>query len=210
MDISPLKGRSARKHRAILEAATELFLREGYQGTSMDQVASLAAVSKQTVYKHFAGKEQLFAAILHRITDRASEFIDTVIPALQQTTDLETDLRQFARRYLTTVLQPPVLQLRRLIIGEASRLPKLAGDYYQSVPEHTLAALSACFRELTERGLLRMEDPRLAASHFAFLILGESLDRAMFQGHNESILETALERLADAGVDVFLAAYGAS
>ena len=51
-------GRSARKRRAIMEAATALFLRDGYRRTSMDQVAADAAVSKQTVYKQFADKEQ--------------------------------------------------------------------------------------------------------------------------------------------------------
>ena len=47
-------GRSARKRRAIMEAATALFLRDGYRNTSMDQIAADAAVSKQTVYKQFA------------------------------------------------------------------------------------------------------------------------------------------------------------
>ncbi|HEY6478067.1 MAG TPA: helix-turn-helix domain-containing protein, partial [Polyangia bacterium] len=55
-------GRSARKRQAIMEAATTLFLRDGYRNTSMDQVAADAAVSKQTVYKQFADKEQLFRA----------------------------------------------------------------------------------------------------------------------------------------------------
>jgi TetR/AcrR family transcriptional regulator, mexJK operon transcriptional repressor len=54
------EGRSARKRRAIMEAATTVFLGKGYLGTSMDEIAALAAVSKQTVYKHFADKEGLF------------------------------------------------------------------------------------------------------------------------------------------------------
>src|SRR5437868_81719 len=53
-------GRSARKRRAIMEAATTLFLRNGYQGTSMDDIAAAAAVSKQTVYKNFGDKGRLF------------------------------------------------------------------------------------------------------------------------------------------------------
>ena len=56
--------RSTRKRRAILEAATTVFLRKGYLGTSMDEIAALAAVSKQTVYKHFADKERLFSEIV--------------------------------------------------------------------------------------------------------------------------------------------------
>ena len=68
----PDEGRSARKRRVILETATELFLRNGYLGTSMDEVASVAGVSKQTVYKHFADKEGLFQAIALATIDQVS------------------------------------------------------------------------------------------------------------------------------------------
>ena len=65
--------RSVRKRSAILDAATTLFLRNGYLGTSMDEIAALARVSKQTVYKHFADKESLFAAIVAAAVDAAGD-----------------------------------------------------------------------------------------------------------------------------------------
>ena len=58
------EGRSARKRRAIMDAARNLFLRNGFAATSMDDVAALAAVSKQTVYKHFADKQRLFTEFI--------------------------------------------------------------------------------------------------------------------------------------------------
>ena len=67
------EGRSARKRRAILEAATTAFLRNGYRGTSMDEIAALAGVSKQTVYKHFADKERLFSEIVIGTVNEASD-----------------------------------------------------------------------------------------------------------------------------------------
>ena len=65
--------RSARKHRAILEAATTVFLNNGYPGTSMDEIAALARVSKQTVYKHFADKERLFVEIVISTVNEISD-----------------------------------------------------------------------------------------------------------------------------------------
>jgi TetR/AcrR family transcriptional repressor of mexJK operon len=56
--------RSLRKRQMILSAGRQLFLSNGYQGTSMDQVAATAAVSKQTVYKHFGEKRALLYAIV--------------------------------------------------------------------------------------------------------------------------------------------------
>ena len=63
------QGRSARKRRAIVEAATEVFLDNGYRGASMDAIAARAQVSKQTVYKHVADKERLFSEIVANAVD---------------------------------------------------------------------------------------------------------------------------------------------
>jgi TetR/AcrR family transcriptional repressor of mexJK operon len=201
------EGRSARKRRMIMEAATTLFLRNGYLGTSMDEVAALAAVSKQTVYKHFADKERLFTDIILGITDVASDFVEDVTRTLHDTDDLEKDLGGLARRYVTSVVRPHVLQLRRLVVGEAARFPELARAYHEHAPERTVTALASSFQRLAERGLLRVDDPLLAANHFAYLVVGMPLDRAMFRG-DDGLTRAELERLADAGVGVFLAAYG--
>ena len=202
------EGRSARKRRAIMEAATTLFLRNGYQGTSMDDIAALAAVSKQTVYKNFADKQGLFSDITLGITATAEDFTKTVTMMLDGTDDLERDLGELARRYIASVMQPEVLRLRRLVIGEAGRFPELARTYYQRAPERVLATLAACLERLAGRGLLRLEDPMLAANHLAFLILSP-MDKAMFSGVDERPAAAELDRLADAGVRVFLAAYRA-
>jgi TetR/AcrR family transcriptional repressor of mexJK operon len=174
----------------------------------MDQVAALAAVSKQTVYKNFEDKEHLFRAVLTDITETADSFASEAVDSLQQTDDLTADLRHLARRYLSTVMQPHVLQLRRLIISEASRFPELGRSYYQRGPQRVLAALASSFDKLAERGWLRFEDPLLAANHFAFLVLAIPLDRALVCG-DAAVPDTAeIERLADSAVSVFLSAYG--
>ena len=110
--------------------------------------------------------------------------------------------------YVAAVVQPHVLRLRRLVIGEANRLPDLARTYYERAAERAIGALAACFAQLARRGLLRLDDPQLAAGHFAFLILGRSLDKALFCGNDTVLTAAEQARIADAGVRVFLAAYG--
>lgn len=105
------------------------------------------------------------------------------------------------------MLQPEAVQLRRLVIGEAGRFPEFARDYYERVPQRVIAALAHQLGRLAERGLLHIEDPLLAANHLAWLILGPPLDAALFGADSESGRANHLDRLADAAVAVFLAAY---
>jgi TetR/AcrR family transcriptional repressor of mexJK operon len=198
--------RSVRKRRAILEAGTTVFLRNGYRGTSMDEIAALAAVSKQTVYKHFADKERLFAEIVQSAVDEVADPVHDEMLELRDTGDLEADLRDLARRQLAMVVQPRLLQLRRLVIGEASRFPELGRLFYERGLGRTAAVLAATFERLAERGLLELDDPALAAQHFSLLVMAIPLNRAMLLGVDEP--PDDLERYADAGVQVFLAAYG--
>jgi len=125
---------SARKRRAILAAAATVFLRKGYRGTSMDEVAALASASKQTVYKHFADKERLFAEMVAATVEEVSDPVHEVVLRLDESGDFESGLRDLARRQLAMVMQPRLLQLRRLVIGEAARFPELGRTFYERGP----------------------------------------------------------------------------
>jgi TetR/AcrR family transcriptional regulator, mexJK operon transcriptional repressor len=207
MTETTLPGRSARKRQTILTAGQQLFLSNGYQGTSMDQVAATAAVSKQTVYKHFGEKRELLFAIVTDALDSAAGSVREHILALADSTDLDTDLTTLAVDYLRVVMQEPVVQLRRLVIGEANRLPELARLYYEHAPLRTLGLLADAFTTLHDRGLLNAPEPSLAAEHFAFLIVGRPIDQALFDGAPAVLDRVDVDSYARAGVDVFLAAY---
>jgi TetR/AcrR family transcriptional repressor of mexJK operon len=205
----PPEDRSTRKRRVVLEAATALFLRHGYLGTSMDQVAASAGVSKPTVYRFFADKEHLFREIVLGTLDRAAEPFQAGLAGLAETADLDRDVRQLARCYLATVMQAPVLQLRRLVIGASHQLPTLAEEYYERAPERTIRALADTFARLADRGLLAIGDPAAAAGQFAFLVLGRALDKSLFWG-DQPFSDTELTAQADSGAAAFLAAYAAA
>src|SRR4051794_37109139 len=100
------RTRSERKRAAILAAATGVFLEKGYLGTSMDEIAAVAAVSKQTVYKHFADKERLFSEIVTNTVNEAGDTVHAEVHGLAESTSIERDLRKLARRQLRLVMQP--------------------------------------------------------------------------------------------------------
>jgi AcrR family transcriptional regulator len=173
----------------------------------MDEIAAAAAVSKQTVYKHFGDKEQLFSEIVLTTIDQYVEPYYISLEHLSDTDDLEKALRDLARQLLDGVMHPTVLQLRRLVIGEAGRFPQLGRTYYERGPGRSAAALATAFAGLAARGLLKLDDPAIAASHFNWLVLSIPLEEAMLCGTNEPRSRDDLDKLAFAAVRVFLAAY---
>jgi TetR/AcrR family transcriptional repressor of mexJK operon len=201
-------GRSALKRRAVLDAATGVFLKGGYLGTSMDEIAALSGVSKQTVYKQFASKEALFVEVVGSLTGDTGDKVHNEAPDLAPNGDVAAYLEDYAYRQLAIVVTPQVMQLRRLVIGEVSRFPELAKVLYERGPLRAIGILADMFKRLAARGLLRIEDPKLAASHFNWLVMSHALNEAMLLGDAAIPRPAELRRQAAAGVNVFLAAYG--
>ncbi|TCK24969.1 TetR/AcrR family transcriptional regulator [Pseudonocardia endophytica] len=196
------------KRAAIVRAATTLFLRGGFQATSTEQIATAAAVSKQTVYNQFGDKKALFEQIVLGVTATAEAFtVDLVetLEGVETAADLEPTLRSLARRYLSAVISPDVMALRRLVISEAARFPDLAAGYHDRAPARVLDAIAGQFARLGERGFLDVPDPATAASDFAFLLVGRPLDEGMFRPAGEVLVD--VDAAADHAVDVVLAVY---
>ncbi len=123
-------GRSEQKRHTILQSAEELFLTRGFNGTSMDEVAVHAGVSKQTVYNQFANKASLFVVIVQSMTAQAAKRVQAEMREPETLAQVATELRGHAERLLTLVMTPKLLRLRRLVIAEADRFPELGRALY--------------------------------------------------------------------------------
>lgn len=204
-------SRSDVRRQAIVDAAADVFLRHGYLGATTDEVAKLAAVSKQTLYKHFADKEQLFASVIMVTSGVLLDRLLALIAAtLDDTDDVRSALRELAGAFVQGLMQPEVLRLRRLVIAEADRFPDVARAWFDRGFEPTLTVLGEAFVRLAERGLLReLDDPKRAAYQFAGLVAYQPMNQAMFAGTDAVPSAAELDQIADSAVDVFLARYGA-
>lgn len=163
-DLAPPQGRSARIHAAVLAAAEEVFLRDGYVGASMDEVARLAGASKQTVYKHFGSKERLFVDLVGSMTTATGD------PVGHETTDASADpgeaLTALGVAMLDAVLTPRILRLRRLVIGEANRFPDLGRALFEHGPARAVAGLERRLDAWVAAGKLPAHDTAAAAQRF--------------------------------------------
>ena len=201
--------RITRSRALIMSAAARVFLERGYPGTSVDDVAVEAGVSKRTVYNVFDDKEQLFRAIIGDAIATAERFSAELVASTAEAPDAAAALTTLAREQAASVFGGRVVPLRRLLIGEARRFPEFALDYYDRAPGLVMRSLAEALRAFDERGQLRIDDPDSAAEHFAFLAIGASLDRALFDARTDAAgVDAAVER-AERGAAVFLRAYAA-
>jgi TetR/AcrR family transcriptional repressor of mexJK operon len=214
LDLQPATaaeaGRSGRSRQAIIEAATEVFLRRGYLGATTDEIAARASVSKQTLYKHFADKQNLFAEIILDTTVQVVEALSTAVASsLHDAQDVRKALRELAAGFLRGLLQPDVVRLRRLVIAEADRFPEIGRAWFDRGFDRTLVIMGEALQSLADRGLLRkLGDPTLAAYQFAGLVMYLPMNQVMFAGTDAPPPADKLQRIADSAVEVFLAAYG--
>lgn len=201
---------SRRKHAAILDAAEQVFLRDGYLGANMDELTSLAGVSKQTVYAHFGSKEALFVELVTSMTRGAGDTVHTDdLPDPASREELQEFLVDYADRQLTAVLSPRILRLRRLVIGEESRFPELARVLWQNGPERAVGALAGHVGRLDGAGWLAAADPRAAATYLNWLVMGDPVNRAMLLGDEELPGPEDVRTHCTEAVRIFLAAYAA-
>ena len=200
--------RVVRTRAAVVDAARALFLQQGYAGTTMEQIAARAGLTKRTVYNNYGDKDALFTQIVTDVLSYAEtftrrlheEFDDSVTAA-----SLRQALDDLAQRLALGIVRPEVLAIRCLLIGEARNFPTLGSEYFDRAPGQVLDALASRFADLSRRRLLRVPDARRAAEQFAYLVVGAALDRALLTGtmpSNEQITEAASD-----GVETFLARY---
>ena len=195
---------SASKRDAIVTAARELFLADGFERTSVDTVAARASVSKRTVYDYYGDKRRLLLAVVELTIDALASRIEHALDEnLREVSDLEASLVGLAESITTSALgSSEYAALRRLISTESANLPELRQHRWASQePEEGLAER---FAELGEQGLLHVPHPRVAADHFVALTLTPS---AASLSTSLAPEDADTHRLIVEGVRAFLRAY---
>jgi TetR/AcrR family transcriptional repressor of mexJK operon len=199
-------GAAGPKGEAIAQAALRLFLRDGYERTSVDAIAAEAGVSKRTIYNRYTDKENLFRSVLQDMfTDSMAAFARMADAHLIDVTDVGRDLTAFLMESAVTLtLAPDRIALIRLILTEAPYFPALLRRERGHEGMH--ATLARVLGRLAEAGKLAVTDPDEAAEHLFALTLGRASNESMFSGGKLSDAE--VDRIITGGVRVFLRAYG--
>jgi AcrR family transcriptional regulator len=191
------------KCRQILEGARKTFMEFGFDGSSMGQIARAAGVSKGTLYVYFDSKEALFQAIAaDEIRSQGAE----VFTLDANDHDIEKVLTQLGNAFVHLVCRPERMPALRTIIAISERMPEVGRRYYEAGPANGITCLTSYLVAQEAAGLLKIDDPKLAATQFLQACLGPIFKQLLFC-YVARADEVEIERSVRTAVHVFLAAY---
>ena len=192
------------KARQILDGARRIFLRDGFDGASMNDIVRAAGVSKGTVYVYFPSKEALFAALIRH--DKRQQAEQTCKWA-SESGDVREALTRVGRSFMALLTKPEHIAQVRTVIAVAPRFPEIGRAFYEAGPQHGTAKLATLLTRHAAAGALTIPDAPRAAVHFAQLCQGDAYRRLMF-GLTDTIPQDEIDETVEQAVEVFLRAYG--
>ncbi len=198
----PPRGSEGEVTLRILAAAKPVFLKEGFEATSLDVIAASAGMSKKTIYARFASKEDLFEAVIVR-------YIEEHIPPVEQAATgdgpVAERLHRIALAVLEVALWPDTIAARRIIVAEAGRFPEFARLLHDFGVARVVPLIERCLEEGNASGAIAVEDVRLAAEFFFSIAIRTFVDRAELGLERPGLSHVKRETLRQA-VDFFMRA----
>ena len=201
----PGRPKDLAKRASILAAAKRLFLEQGYQGVSMDQIAAAAGVSKLTVYSHFGEKESLFSAA---ITDKCQEVLPDDLFVRPPEGPLDEQLRAIGHAFFRLITSEEAISMHRMMNTPGTTENTLRELFWNAGPRRVQEVFAQFLQARIDQGQLRIDDTALASSQFFSLLKGE-LHPMMACGLCTQPTPAEVARHIDATVEFFLRAYAA-
>jgi TetR/AcrR family transcriptional repressor of mexJK operon len=199
------RPKSDQKRQQILDTATDLFTAQGYANTSLDQVASAAGVSKQTIYSHFSSKDNVLREGVKRHCMQAQLTVDQSDLSLSPTVFLP----KFATRFIGTLLEDTTLRMYRLCLNEGERHPELGLSFFESGPKLVIQALAQYLTAATARNEMQVSHPELAAAQFLFMVRGLPVETALLSLQDQPY-EISNKEYIEETCAMFVRAYAAA
>lgn len=195
--------KQGRKWDQVLEGARKVFLRDGFEGASVDDIVREAGVSKATLYSYFPDKRLLFLEVA-KCECKAQA--DEAIAQIEASGDLRGAMTIAAKRMVRFFMSDVGMQVFRIVVGESQRFPEVGREFYASGPAMVREALKKFLRKGIEQGRLRIDDLDLAADQFPELCKA-GLHLQMALGLRERPSDEEIDRVVEGAVEMFLCKY---
>ncbi len=195
--------RRGRKFDQVLDGARKVFLRDGFERASVDDIAREAGVSKATIYAYFPDKQLLFMEVARCECHRQTEAAEALMVANMS---VQASLTVAAERIIAFLMSEFGQRMFRIVVGEGQRFPGLGRKFHDCGPGLIHERLVHHLRAHVDSGLLQIEDLDLAADQFAQLCKAGIHERLIF-GMAETVTPDQVHRIVHGAVEMFMARY---
>jgi len=193
----PSQAEAARLDEQLRQAAFEMFLERGFDGTTMEAVAQAAGVTKRTLYARYSDKRTLFAAVVPWAMSRHG---DEPVPDVGGE-DLAAALTEIGRTALARATAPDMVRISRMAMAESERFPEFARSAETLTWSPRMRAVMDLLRRHADEGTIEVDDVETAAEQFLALVSAFPARLAAFGVTRAREVE---ERRLDAAVRLFL------
>ncbi len=190
----------------LLAVAREVFFELGFAGATMQEVATRARISKTSLYREHASKDELFEAVVRDWATQGRGAMRPYLDRLLIAADLHGALVELAATIQSAVLSPDVIRLRRLVAAEADRFPDTAAVYLADSWTSNIEALADTMAALARRGDIVVVDPLVTAHQFTWTAVGAALNAHTIGGTIARTPPRELRRFACAAADLVVGA----
>lgn len=198
-------GQDPVKREQILDGAKRVFMLQGFDAASMNDITREAGVSKGTIYVYFDNKEELFGALIDR---ERTKLFRTMAEALNN----EASVREALTRYGTVLAErltsAEVLRAQRMVVGVMERMPDLAAHFYETGPNMGKNMLASYLRAKIAEGYLDIPDVELATMQFADTCLAGMFRQCLFGARKKQPTQEEIAHNVESAVRMFLCTYG--
>ncbi len=196
--------KKGRKFDQVLTGARDIFMRDGFEGASVDDIARAAGVSKATLYSYFPDKRLLFTEVARIECNRQA---DAALGGIPEGAPVAVVLHEAAHRIVRFFLSDFGQQVFRICVAESYRFPDLGRRFYESGPAMMRDRMTVLLSPYIEAGDLQIEDMALAAYQFGELCKSDLFVRSLC-GVAGEITDADIDRVVTGAVEMFLARYG--
>tara|TARA_R110000751_G_scaffold214460_1_gene317941 strand:- start:909 stop:1562 length:654 start_codon:yes stop_codon:yes gene_type:complete len=199
-------GEDPAKRRQIIGGASRAFIRLGFDGASMNDIAREAGVSKGTIYVYFKDKEDLFGAFIEQERQRITLTLKDILAGSE---DVEDGLYCFGIRFASEITSPQAINAMRTLIGVTNRMPTLCSRFFW-LPASSRILLENFINRQVALDNLAVKDTDLAALQFIELVSGTFITFRLVGDLHDVPPQEELDYVVKSAIRIFMAAYGTS
>jgi AcrR family transcriptional regulator len=197
-----MRVKSEARRQAIIDVAKTAFSQQGFENTSMSEIASRVGGSKATLYNYFSSKEEIFAAVME---SSATESIAGAFQLLEEENDILSTMQNFGLHYLSSILAPDIMAIRKMALNEADR-SNIGRHFYENGPKKGWLLVSNYLQKQIDKKVLIPCDAGICAMHLKGLLEAEVLESYAL-GVMTKVDNQFIRNVVDRAVTTFLRAY---